>query len=166
MTLLIVPEPQDTTASILVLLHGGGLETNIPLVNVVTNVSEMELYKSHRVKVHLIAVGVEMGAFDGIFVGDFVGIRVGTNVGFLVGVVVGALVGALLGCWVGDVVGTSEGEMMGAFVGTSEGDLIGVNVGIPEGILVGATIGWLVLAMVKNVAYISKFDVPLLEDTL
>ena len=105
------PTPQDTTASMLVLLHGGKLDTTVPLFSVVIKVSVMELYKSHRVKVHLLTVGVETGAFTGVFVGDFVGFAVGRLIGFL------------------------------------------------DGTLVGAT-------MVENVAYISKFDVPLLEGTL
>lgn len=126
-TLLIVPDPHDTTASMLVLLQGGGLGTNVPLVNVETNVSEMELYKSHRVNVHLLAVGAARGVFVGILVGDFVGVNVvGGLIGCVVGENVGAVVGILVGCLVGIVVGAKDGERVGTLVGTLVGRFVGI----------------------------------------
>ena len=156
-TLLTVPEPHDITASILVLLHGGGLRTKVPFVNVVTKVSVLELYKSHRARVHLLAVGGGIGAFDGVLVGDFVGLVVCTSVGFFVGIKVGFSVGSSVGDFVGTSVGRRLGAVEGALVGClvmgeTVGILLGVKVGALVKTFVGTNVGWSV--MLENMATI------------
>ena len=88
---MLAPEPHETTASILVLLHGGGFATDTPFFSVVTNVFDLELNKSHRTTLQGLTTGVGIkltgvmtGTFQGTFVGGlmgaFAGAATGTNV--------------------------------------------------------------------------------------
>jgi hypothetical protein len=122
---IVAPDPHVTTASILVVLHGGGLATVDPFVSVVTKVLELELNKLYRASVQGVAMGgggggVVIGDDNGTFIGAFVGTLTGaTVVGAFVGTLTGAtVVGAFVGAFTG---ATVIGAFVGAFVGAASG---------------------------------------------
>ena len=99
---ILAPIPHERTASILVLLQGGGLATKIPFVKVVTKVFDLELNKSHRTTIQGFAMGDvgsgATGVTTGKLSGTFVGVLVGNRIGAFDGIITGGFgTGAAIG---------------------------------------------------------------------